>query len=190
MFLIKNFVKPRKSKISSLPVGRQGSLISSIASFFSIHFITKICYNHLIYPNLMGPLDLLRHPLILTGITVPDFLRWYFWKRPCFIAKTYVAYLRAMVEIFSFVFLLRTLFSPWKQITSSPAKSILHFSEWGQALTLNIVSRTIGFLFRTIMLCIGTVVTLILTIVYALYFVAWLLFPILFFVGLFFLLNL
>lgn len=131
----------------------------------------------------MGPLDLVRHPLIFTGITLPEFIRWYFGRQPLRILQSYVAYLRAFVEIFSFLFLLRTLFSPWRQITDGYPSQGFNIGKIAQAFTLNVVSRTIGFLFRTTTLFFGLVSVLLLTVCFGIFFMAWMAFPLMFWVG-------
>ena len=131
----------------------------------------------------MGPLDLIRHPLIFTGITLPEFILWYFWHQPRRIIRSYNAYRRAFVEMFSFLFLLRTLISPWRQITDTYQKRGFSLSLFSQTLTLNVLSRTIGFLFRIVTLILGIFFLLLLTACFALYFVVWLVFPVLFWIG-------
>ncbi|MDP6562048.1 MAG: hypothetical protein QF793_03945 [Candidatus Peribacteraceae bacterium] len=132
----------------------------------------------------MGPLDLIRHPLIFTGITLPEFIRWYFWEQPSRILRVYFAYLRAFVEIFSFIFLARTLFSPWRQITDPYQKRGFNLSRFSQTLTLNVVSRTIGFIFRSVTLFFGLAAVVALTVGFAAFYMAWLSFPIFFWLGL------
>lgn len=132
----------------------------------------------------MGPLDLIRHPLIFTGITLPEFIRWYFWEQPSRILRVYLAYLRAFIEIFSFIFLVRTLISPWRQITDPYQKRGFNLGQFSQTLTLNIVSRTIGLIFRSITLFFGFGAVVLLTVCCAAFYMAWLLFPIVFWVGL------
>jgi hypothetical protein len=130
----------------------------------------------------MGPLDLIRHPLIFTGITVPEFLRWYFWEMPSKIMRTFFDYLRAFIEIFSFIFLVRTLFSPWRQIKDKYPERGINIAAISEAFTLNMVSRTIGFLFRIVTLFIGIAFIITLTVAFAAFYLAWLVFPLLFWV--------
>jgi len=130
----------------------------------------------------MGPLDLIRHPLIFTGITVPEFLRWYFWEQPSTIMRRFFDYLRAFIEIFSFIFLVRTLFSPWRQIKDKYPDRGINIAAISEAFTLNMVSRTIGFLFRIVTLFIGIAFIITLTVVFAAFYLAWLVFPLLFWV--------
>ena len=133
---------------------------------------------------MMPLLNLFRHPILLTGVTVPEFVRWYFFTEPQKIIKTYFAYVKAFLEIFSFVFLMRTLFAPWKQISEAMPSKGFNIGMIAQAFTLNMVSRTIGFLFRIFTISIGIAFLFALTFVFALFLVVWLTFPLLFWVGL------
>lgn len=128
----------------------------------------------------MGPLDILRHPLLLAGITIPEFLRWYFFVEPTRIMRSYVSYLRAFSDIFSFLFLVRTLFSPWKQIRDTYPIKGLNITAISEAFVLNCLSRGIGLLFRVVTIVIGVTVVLVITVAFALYYMAWLTFPVLF----------
>ena len=132
----------------------------------------------------MGPLDLIRHPLIFTGITLPEFIRWYFWEQPSRILRVYFEYLRAFVEIFSFIFLVRTLIAPWRQIADPYQKRGFNLGQFSQTLTLNVVSRIIGLIFRSVTLIFGLAATVALTVFFAAFYMAWLSFPIVFWVGL------
>ncbi len=132
----------------------------------------------------MGLLNLLRHPLLLTGVTLPEFVHWYFFVEPRKIIHSYFDYFRAFVEIFSFLFLIRTLIAPWKQITDAYPSKGLNLGAIAQTFTLNAVSRVIGFIFRSFTVCIGLIFLLILTFLFATYLVVWLMFPLLFWIGL------
>ena len=122
--------------------------------------------------------------MIFTGITLPEFVRWYFWEQPSRILRVYFAYLRAFVEIFSFIFLVRTLISPWRQITDPYPARGFNLSQFSQTLTLNIVSRTIGLIFRSVTLFFGLAAVVALTICFGFFYMAWLSFPVVFWVGL------
>lgn len=131
----------------------------------------------------MKPLQVLRHPFVFTGITLPEFVRWYFMEQPNKILSTYFAYLRAFVEIFSFVFLLRTMFSPWKQIADVYPQKGFNLSAMSQSFTLNMVSRTIGFLIRFFTLVMGLAFIVVLTVLFGMFYMGWLTFPLLFWIG-------
>ena len=132
----------------------------------------------------MGPADLVRHPLLFLGVTLPEFIRWYFWDQPSRILRIYFQYLRAFVEIFSFIFLVRTLVAPWKQIADPYPTKGFNLNQIAQTLTMNAVSRTIGFLFRVVTLFVGFCAVVALTLGFSLFYMAWLLFPVAFWIGL------
>ena len=131
----------------------------------------------------MTPLSALRHPFLFTGITVPEFLRWYFFDQPSKIMRTYVAYLKAFTEIFAFLFLLKTLLSPWKQIRDAYPANGFNLQKVTEAFILNCLSRSIGCIIRLIAIVFGLCIVLVLTIVFASYYMTWLLFPVLFWIG-------
>ena len=131
----------------------------------------------------MGIFSFLRHPLLMAGITIPEFLRWYFMEEPVRIVRRYLDYMIALSQIFAFGFLLKTLFAPWRQISDAYESRGFNLTRFAEALTLNIVSRTIGFLFRVISIACGLFVLSIFTLLFAMYYLSWLLFPILFWMG-------
>jgi hypothetical protein len=98
-------------------------------------------------------------------------------------------YLRAFVEIFSFIFLARTLLSPWRQITDAYPKRGLNIAQISQTFTLNIVSRTIGLIVRSFILFFGFAAVIALTVLFAAFYMAWLSFPIVFWIGVTYLIS-
>ncbi|MEO6508741.1 MAG: hypothetical protein ABIO02_02200, partial [Patescibacteria group bacterium] len=50
---------------------------------------------------------------------------------------------------FSVTTLAKTLFHPWKNITEQKASKGFSFSEWGNRLSYNLVSRGMGFTMRS-----------------------------------------
>lgn len=132
----------------------------------------------------MRPLDVIRHPFLFAGITAPEFLRWYFFAAPVKIMKRYVEYLRAFMEIFSFIFLLRTLFAPWRQIRSDDNTPGFNLERFMQDISLGLVSRSIGFIARVIEFVIGLMAVNVLTAVFGLYYMGWITFPLWFVFGL------
>lgn len=137
----------------------------------------------------MGPIDLIRHPVIFVSIAFQDFVRWYFFEKPVRIVKAYWEYFRAFNEVFSFLFLVRTLFSPWKQIHENYPNKGLDLGRIGQTLTLNITTRVIGFLFRIVAFILGLAAQLIVLAGFLTFFFAWVLFPLLFAAGVGYLLS-
>lgn len=117
-----------------------------------------------------------------------SFLRWYFLERPWHVVGAYGAYAKTFGEIFSPVFLLCTLFKPWKNIMDAYPSKGLNLNAIAQAFTLNCVSRVIGAIFRLSALCLGIVLQVALLVGIAGYLLLWMLFPLVFLVGLVFLL--
>ncbi|MDO8649294.1 MAG: hypothetical protein Q7R81_05945 [Candidatus Peregrinibacteria bacterium] len=122
-------------------------------------------------------------PLMLPSIFLGTFVPWYFLEMPVRIVTNYFAYARAFIDIFSFTFLIRTLFSPWKGITDRYPSQMLRFGEVAQTFALNMVSRIIGFLFRIIAIAIGIAVEICLLLFFAAFLALWLAFPIVFVYG-------
>ncbi len=137
----------------------------------------------------MQPLDLIRHPIVFFSITFQDFVHWYLLEKPVRILKAYWAYAKACNEVFSFGFLLRTLFSPWKQITENYPNKGFDLGRIGQAFTLNIITRIIGCIFRLSAFLIGVFIQLLLLAGFLSFFLAWLLFPVLFVWGVWILIH-
>lgn len=114
---------------------------------------------------------------LLPGLFLGSFLPWYFFEEPRRIIGNYFAYAAAFLEIISIPFLLRTLVSPWKSITDEYKVKGFNFSELAQSLTLNVTSRVIGFLFRSITLVIGLTAQILLLLFFLAYFIAWIIYP-------------
>ena len=129
----------------------------------------------------------LYRPAQLVNLFLNSFLPWYFWEEPGRIMRQYLAYARAIEEIFSFVFLLRTLLRPWKNIRDTTETKGINIGAMAQALTLNITSRMIGFLFRSCALLFAIVVQAALLAGFLSYLVVWFFFPAIFAYSLFFL---
>ena len=117
-------------------------------------------------------------------------LPWYFLERPRDIARTYLSYAAVFSEVFSFLFLLRTLFSPWKNIRDSYPNRGFNLTLILQAWTFNIVTRAIGAVIRLGAIIIGIALQLLLLGGFLLYLVLWLFFPLFLGAGLLSLLGL
>lgn len=83
-----------------------------------------------------------------------EFFVWWYgpgwldaWKN-CF------TWVKNVEQAFSVDVLLKTLFSPWKRIISSPGRSI---DEKFRGLIDNLISRTVGFMVRLMVLVIALV---------------------------------
>jgi hypothetical protein len=110
------------------------------------------------------------------------FVKWYIIEIPLKIVDQLYKYIIALTKIYSFVFLLKTLFSPWKnQVYSYPQKGFdvsLIFQTW----TYNMIARIVGAIIRLATMFIGVFV-IILTMFFGIsILILWLLYPVLFIV--------
>lgn len=105
------------------------------------------------------------------------FLRWYLVQRPGKIVREYVAYAAAFGSMFSIIFLLKTLFAPWKSIRDSYPTKGFDLTAILQTLTLNITARAIGCIIRLGALVFGALLQAALFAGFSLYILLWLVFP-------------
>lgn len=93
------------------------------------------------------------------GLSAPvAFLHLYCVAMPLRIVRGYRAYALAFLEVFAFVFLLKTLFAPWKHITDPYPKKGFNLAKIAETFTLNCTARCIGFVIRFATIAIGIVV--------------------------------
>ncbi len=88
-----------------------------------------------------------------------EFFIWWYgpgWKQAW---RNSYKWVNSVLLAFSLDVLLKTLFSPWKRIVSTPGRGL---DEKMRAMVDNLVSRVIGFIVRTIVL-ISAVVILVVT---------------------------
>ncbi|HRH93527.1 MAG TPA: hypothetical protein PKV72_03265 [Candidatus Peribacteria bacterium] len=133
-------------------------------------------------------MQLIPHQRILR-IAIGTFLPWYFREMPVRIINAYCAYTKAFWEIFSFPFLIRTLFSPWKNVLDPYPKNHFDFQAIFQALVMNLISRAIGCTVRLIMMAIGIVVHVCCLAVFLAWLTVWMLYPFLLVLGSLYLLR-
>lgn len=104
---------------------------------------------------------ILIHPhLLFSPRTWSAFPAWYLWGKPKRIIATTLAYMFAAAEICSLLFLLRTMFAPWKSITETYAVRGMQPGLLLQALTLNVTSRLIGAFIRLCAIVLGIIIEL------------------------------
>ncbi len=105
------------------------------------------------------------------------FIRWYLFQRPKEIAHAYTAYAAAFGSIFSIIFLLKTLFAPWKSIRDSYPTKGFDITAILQTLTLNLTARIIGCIIRLGALLFGLLLQIALFAGFSLYILLWMTFP-------------
>ncbi|MBI3619403.1 hypothetical protein HY213_05220 [Candidatus Peregrinibacteria bacterium] len=111
------------------------------------------------------------------GLIIDVFIPWYAVEMPKTIIKHYVAYARTIASIFSFLFLLKTLFAPWKNIHDEYPENLFNFYRVADALALNCITRIIGFLFRSVTILLGLLLEIITFAFFAGFLMLWIVFP-------------
>lgn len=110
------------------------------------------------------------------------FIKWYFIEMPIKILNQLYKYIIVLTKIYSFVFLLKTLFSPWKNQTYAyPQKGFdlkLIFQTW----IYNMIARVVGAIVRITTILMGIFILVLICILGMLILLTWLTYPILFFV--------
>lgn len=85
------------------------------------------------------------------------FFSWWYGRGWAQVAASFTARIHSVVDAFSVLQLIRTLFAPWRRIITYPGASMQEkFRAWGD----NVFSRVIGFFVRILVL-IGAVISVI-----------------------------
>jgi hypothetical protein len=108
---------------------------------------------------------------------LPQLLVWHFRDHPIRIVHTYMEYALAFRESFSILFLLKTVFAPWKSIKDSYPQKGLNVQAIFETLFLNLTTRTIGAIIRLSAIIAGLVIQIALVAGFLLYLIWWMLFP-------------
>lgn len=119
-----------------------------------------------------------KEPANGSQLVLPMFLTWYFSERPHAIVHLYLRFAQAFSETFSFMFILKTLFAPWKSITDEYPKKGFNLEEIAATFFLNLTSRGIGFIFRIVAMVTGLLIQVALLVGFMTYLLVWMLFPI------------
>jgi hypothetical protein len=111
------------------------------------------------------------------GLFLPMF-GWYFGRHPRRIIGEYMRYAHAFRESFAILFLLKTLFAPWKSIRDAYPQKGLNLQAIAETLFLNLTTRGIGAFIRLCAIIAGLVIQICLLTGYILYLVWWFIFPV------------
>ena len=125
------------------------------------------------------PARMSTHSLLLSRNAWGGFLPWYLVRMPAAIVRGYGKYAAAFARIFSFVFLLKTLFSPWKSIGDRYPTKGFNLSEIAQVFALNMPARLIGAFIRLIVILLGVALEALLLVAAVVFLLLWVLFPLL-----------
>jgi hypothetical protein len=115
----------------------------------------------------------------LDGHVLRLVLPWYFVRHPKRIVHLYQAYASAFAEVFSFVFLLKTLFAPWKNIKDAYPKKGFNLQAILESWSLNLTTRAIGMVIRICTMFMGLLAQVVLLVGFITYLLIWLTFPVL-----------
>jgi hypothetical protein len=88
-------------------------------------------------------------------------------------------------NFFSLKQLLRSYFSPWRRITEERGRTF-SFEDLASYLIINLISRIIGFILRTVIILTGLAPLIILCLLVVMVYIAWVMAPLLIFACLYF----
>ncbi len=118
----------------------------------------------------------------LTPISVL-FLKWYYLEAPASVVRGYFAYATAIAEIVPFVFLLRTLLLPWKNIADRTRMRGIDLGRIVEKLSLGLLACGVGFVVRLLTIVMGLFLQILLVTLLIAYLVIWITFPVLLIMG-------
>jgi len=104
------------------------------------------------------------------------FFSWYYKDASKSILGIWRNFILFVSNYFSIVLLFKTLFAPWKMISESYGRGF-DIGRFASALTLNLLSRTLGFIIRSVVIVMGFLAEIFVLIIGALVFVSWFFLP-------------
>ena len=114
---------------------------------------------------------------------LPSFVSWYYTEHPVRIIREYGNFAVALRESFSILFLLKTLFEPWKKIKDSYPSKGFNIQAILETLFLNLTTRGIGAFIRLCAIAAGLLIQMTLLIGFLVWLLVWLLFPLIVAIG-------
>lgn len=111
------------------------------------------------------------------------FLKWYYLEAPASVVRGYFAYAAAIAEIVPFVFLLRTLLLPWKNIADRTRMRGIDLGRIVEKLSLGLLACGVGCVVRLLTIVMGLVLQIILASLVIAYLAVWITFPALLVLG-------
>ena len=114
------------------------------------------------------------------------FIRWHFLTFPSHLVEIWSNFLRFTIEFFSVPTLLKTWIEPWRRLSENYKGGVSNIAENIQVLILNIFSRVLGFLIRTVVIALG-VISIFLVLAFGVLVIAiWIILPIFIITGIIF----
>lgn len=114
-----------------------------------------------------------------------QYLEWYFLDRTLKILRGWKNTIVSYFNYFSISILIKTLFSPWKGISSGYGRG-LDLNRWIEAFVLNSMSRIIGVITRVIFLIVAVIAEFFIIVGGFLVLIIWLAAPLLFFISIYY----
>lgn len=108
---------------------------------------------------------------------VPLAIGWYFFRHPKRIFGDYMEYAIAFRESFSILFLLKTLFAPWKSIKDVYPQKGFNLQAIAETFFVNFTTRGIGAVIRISAIIAGLFIQIGLLAGFLLYLIWWIAFP-------------
>lgn len=113
------------------------------------------------------------------------YLEWYYIDKTLEILRGWKNYIVVYFNYFSILIIVKTLFSPWKRISSSYGRGF-DFKLFLETLIFNLMSRIIGFIIRVFFLLFGLLFEIFILIIGFLILIIWLSLPFIFFVAIYY----
>ncbi|PIQ92040.1 MAG: hypothetical protein COV69_03985 [Parcubacteria group bacterium CG11_big_fil_rev_8_21_14_0_20_39_14] len=104
------------------------------------------------------------------------FISWYFKDATLSILGIWRNFILFVANYFSIVLLFKTLFNPWKRISESYGRGF-DIGKFFSALTLNVLSRSIGFIMRSAAIFMGVLAEIFVLIFGAAFLILWFFLP-------------
>ena len=110
------------------------------------------------------------------AIFIIDYAKWHYFIAPTAIFHIWMNFLVYVTHIFSLRLHLHTLFTPWHRVQEQRSKK-WDLEDWAGTVLVNIVSRLVGFFFRSVIILLGWSCILLLIIALIITYLLWYLAP-------------
>lgn len=105
---------------------------------------------------------------------VLELVTWWYGDGWLALARRFLNYPKGMYNYFSVALLAKTMFAPWKRITTTASRSL---NERLRAMMDNLVSRWVGFSVRLLVLIVASIMMVLSLVVAVVGLVVWPLLP-------------
>ncbi len=105
-----------------------------------------------------------------------DYFVWHYSRAFRDVSSFWMNMAWFVMHFFSMPLLLRTLFSPWKRVTTEHSKE--GFEDLAETVIFNIMSRVVGSLIRSVLFIMGLITLLLLFLGYVSFLILWMFLPV------------